>query len=150
MLIGVTAADAEESLKLTDEQKKKLAAAREEYQKALSEGPGGATSTPSSNHGLRQVQAFEKVLADIATPELKPRMAQLTLQSEAAGDLFAVLMREDVAKKLSLTKEQTDKLAALNRDALELHQLASFMSVACRLSRRTTSASGCVMPRTND
>src|SRR5262249_52513766 len=124
LLIGVNAAAVEESLKLSDEQKKKLATAREAYQKVIGEGPGGvvdfATFIDTRNAA---VAAFEKALPDVFTAEQKPRLAQIDLQSEAARDLLAALTKEDVAKKLILSKEQTDKLAALNRDALELQLL---------------------------
>lgn len=117
-LLGANAAEVEESLKLTDEQKKKLAAAREAYQKVLA-GP----DFPALAERRAAAEAFDKALADIFKPEQQPRLAQIALQTEAAANLLAAITREDVAKKLNLTKEQTDKLAAVDRDSLELHQL---------------------------
>ena len=117
---------AEEDLKLTAEQLKALAAARVAYQKAAQEAsPFGGALNPIERAAAMQAayDAFDKVATGLLTAEQKPRFAQLVVQVDAAADLFATLTAPEMAKALNVTKEQTEKLLALNNNALKLHDL---------------------------
>jgi hypothetical protein len=111
---------AAEALKLTDEQVRKLAEARAAYQKVVESG-GGFGVGPVERRAA--TVAFEKALEELLNADQKARFEQLILQRRAATNLLSALTTEEMVKRLILTKEQTDKLTALNADALDLHQL---------------------------
>ena len=134
----------EQVLKLSPEQAKKIAAAREEYQTAnqatgfggfgggFGGGPtGGAGGFPGGADSeatkalTAAIEKFEKVVAETLSADQKVRVAQLLVQSNAAGSLVATLTVPEMVKTLDLTADQTAKLTALGEDAVKLQDLRS-------------------------
>ena len=126
-LLGTPNKAAEEALKLSEEQLKTLATARQAYQKAIQEArpvpPDGLNPAQAAEARQKAIAAFDKAVTGLLTDAQKPRLAQLHVQVAAADNLMAALTEAETAKKLELTKEQTETLTALNAEALKLHQL---------------------------
>jgi hypothetical protein len=112
---------------ITDEQKTKLTALREEFFKDQQESSGSAPaggfqdlSQEERTKLFEQMAATAKKLNDKYLPKLKetlkPEQFERVLQIayQAAGT--NAFRNEDVVKALELTKEQQDKIATLNKD----------------------------------
>jgi Spy/CpxP family protein refolding chaperone len=109
-----------DGLRLRPEQAGKLAEAANRYTlgtlpepRASSNGGFGGTVAPSASRVAAAVDAFNKELAAILTPEQQKRLDQLALQQLAAGKgLRAALTRPDVVRRMDLTAEQLRKMRA--------------------------------------
>ncbi|MCE9528055.1 MAG: hypothetical protein K8R36_18600 [Planctomycetales bacterium] len=125
MLVGNEAVQKE--IGLTDDQKAKLTALREEIQKDQQEARGSAPavnfqelSQEERTKLFAEMAATTKKLNDKYLPKLKEtlkpeqfeRVQQIAYQ--AAGP--AAFTNDDVVKALDLTKEQQEKIATVNKD----------------------------------
>jgi Spy/CpxP family protein refolding chaperone len=132
-VLNANKAAAEETLKLTPEQAKKLNAAWDEYQKALqaipqTTGPGQAAERNRALAGIRET--FDKAVAGLLTAEQEKRLAQIGVQLSAASNLGTLLTSADTVKALELTAEQTKKITALGEDAVKFHTLMATESIS--------------------
>jgi hypothetical protein len=119
-------AGVEKALGLTPEQAKTFDAARTAYQTTLAAipqqiGPDRTGEIIQQQAGARA--AFDKATAGLLTPEQEKRLAQLVRQADAALSLLATLTMPATATALELTPEQTDRLTALNAEAVKLQRL---------------------------
>lgn len=118
-----------EALKLTPEQSKTIAAAREAYQKAAQAsqptGPGGGGFLTPELIAARNaaLDDLQKAIDTTLTPEQTKRVPQLVLQSNAAANLVNALTAIETSAVLGLAPDQIAKLNALDEDAMQLQNL---------------------------
>lgn len=112
---------------LTDDQKTKLTALREEFTKDMQEARGSAPagnpqdlSQEERTKLFAEMAATTKKLSDKYLPKLKEtlkpeqfeRVQQIAYQAAGPG----AFTNDDVVKALDLTKEQQEKIATVNKD----------------------------------
>lgn len=110
-------------LKITPEQKAKIAAAYASYEDAARPllTPGFGTPATDIDARIKAAAAlsekFDRELAAILTPEQQKRLAQVGLQAAAAACLSAALELPDTAKALGLSADQLQQIDAVAADA---------------------------------
>ena len=110
--------DVQDDLKLTDEQKDKLATMREEMTTSMRERfgrGGGGGERPSREEMQKQMSDLQKQvdekLATILTPEQTNRLKEISIQMSGSS----AALRSNVAKELGITADQKTQLEALQR-----------------------------------
>ena len=103
----------QEELKITEEQKEKITAARKE----LFKGGGGFKKDQSKEDrekALKEMEATtKKLIADILKPEQAKRLKQIEWQQSPSTTLISV---EEVTKEIKLTDEQKEKIKGIVED----------------------------------
>jgi len=119
MLLGIP--EVQKELKMTPEQVEKLRAKQSEVLQAIRDirqkagGPQAIQNMSAEDQQklMDKVQAVQnKAVAEILNADQQKRFRQLELQQAGVG----AFMRKDVIEELKLTKEQTEKIRALQRE----------------------------------
>jgi hypothetical protein len=129
-LMLVASESVQKEIGITDEQKAKLTALREEFQKGMAtartdaglpEGAGGFQNATEEQRtkfaeGMKKLtDSFTPKLKETLKPEQLERVQQIAYQ--AAGP--NAYTNPDVVKALDITKEQQEKIATINKDYQE-------------------------------
>jgi len=117
MLLGN--ADVQKELKLTDEQKKDIAAASKEMRDAMTK----AREDMDFSNIAKVMEDYGKSVAkvkDKLTSEQKKRLLGIEAQQAEKANSVAIFKNADVAKTLKLTEKQKDIVADYEKDVKEL------------------------------
>ncbi|MCE9532787.1 MAG: hypothetical protein K8T89_16950 [Planctomycetes bacterium] len=138
----------DEPLKVTPEQKKKIADVYTSYlanrEQVIDDyRPGSAALSKAL---AATIEKFEKEVAAALSPEQAKRLDQLLIQSEAADSLSGTLNQAAISKKLELTPDQVLKITAAAQDG---EQTASLLVSVKLPEPKITALSATLRNRTD-
>lgn len=117
--------DVQADLKITDEQKTKIEAARPQRGQGRQGGGGGAPGAPGAGGGQPDAATMaarraeqEKVVNDILTPDQQKRLKEIAIQ--LAGT--QAIVSPEVQKDLGFTEDQKKKITDLQKTYQEASQ----------------------------